>query len=440
LSDIYKADKTIYQADRKFQYIPREDVTLEQWSAQFIKVFGDNAKIAICFYLATLFKDFISDQFKFFPILNAFGPPGTGKSQMGWSMMYLFGEAQNPYNLHNGTKVGLAEHLADFTNAFAWVDEYKNAVDYDKIEMLKSAYDLIGRVKGGIEKGKKKKTSVVNAGIIVTGQEMPTADVALLKRVILLQFYKNEFTEKEQKDYDKLKDMEKQGLSHFTFEFIQYRKEFEKEYFKVYDKVSSELGKDLQNVDVEDRIFRNMVIIVAAFRFFEDKVNLNMNYEELRKLARQNIVDQSSFIMNSQEIRGFWDTIESAIENKHLIESQDYKIDQPYELTIDNKTKRFETPKKIIYLKFSRIYEIYAETMRRTGQHALPKTTLIFYLKTSKEFMGIKKSVRFENHVTNAYVFDYEKLNVSLERDNSPQSSEQDFENKVSDDQEDLPF
>lgn len=444
LSDIYKDDKTIYQPERKFQFIERNDTDLPTWSDMLIKVFGDNGKIAICFFIATLFKDYISQQFKFFPILNAFGPPGTGKSQLGWSMMYLFGEAQNPFNLHNGTKVGLAEHLAEFSNAFAWIDEYKNAVDYDKIEMLKSAYDLIGRKKGGIEKGKKTKTSVINAGIVLTGQEMPTADVALLKRVILLQFYQNEFTEKEQQNYDKLKEMEKYGLSHLTLEFLKYREQFEKEYFKVYDSVSSDLGKELQGVDVEDRIFRNMVIIVAAFRFFSDKVELNMTYEEIKKLARQNIVDQSSFIMNSQEIRGFWDTMESAVENGNLVESKDYKFDQVYELKVDDRTERFETPKKIISVKFSRIYEVYAETMRRTGQHALPKTTLIFYLKTSKEYLGIRKSVRFSNHVTNAYVFDYDKLNISLERDLNTTKTEEKEEtnqgNKVNDGGDDLPF
>ena len=317
LSDIYRYDKTLFMPERRFTLINR-DVQFGDWTKMFIKVFGDNAKIAIAFYLATLFKDFIAAQFKFFPIMCAFGPPGTGKSQMAWSMMYLFGEAQNPYNLHNGTKVGLAEHLAEFSNAFAWIDEYKNAVDYDKIEMLKSAYDLIGRKKGGIEKGKKTKTSTISAGIIITGQEMPTADVALLKRVVLLQFFKSEFTGQEQKNYDQLKEMEKAGLSHFALEILKYREDFEKNYFKTYDTVSSDLGKDLYGVDVEDRIFRNVCIILAAFRFFEDKLDMSVTYDEMRKIARQNIVDQSGFIINSAEKKNFWDTIEAAVESNML--------------------------------------------------------------------------------------------------------------------------
>ncbi|MCF8219777.1 MAG: DNA primase [Bacteroidales bacterium] len=437
LSDIYKYDKTIYLAERRFQLVERDDVNLEWWSQQFIKVFGDNGKIAICFFIATLFKDFISDKFKFFPILNAFGPSDTGKSQMAWSLMYLFGEAQPPYNLHNGTKVGLSEHMAEFSNAFAWIDEYKNATDYDKIEMLKSAWDLVGRKKGGIEKGKKTKTSVINAGILLTGQEMPTADIALLKRVILLQFSQNEFTEQEQKNFNELKESEKTGLSHLTLPFLKYRDQFEKEYFQIYDRVSSELNKDLQGTEVEDRIFRNMVVIISAFRFFEDKLNLNMSYNEMRKLARQNIIDQSSFILNSQEIRGFWDTIESAVENAHLSEKTDFIIDRVYEIKLNNNIKRFEVSKKVIYLKFSRIYEVYAETMRRTGQHALPKATLLFYLKTSKEFIGMKKQTRFENHITNSYVFDYEKLNLSLERGVEP---EDDKTNKEENENDEMPF
>jgi hypothetical protein len=53
--------------------------------------------------------------------------------------------------------------------------------------------------------------------------------------------------------------------------------------------------------------------------------------------------------------------------------------------------------------------------------------------------------VRFSNHVTNAYVFDYDKLNISLERDlNKPEIEEdtdpKDKVNEGNEDKDDLPF
>jgi len=48
---------------------------------------------------------------------------------------------------------------------------------------------------------------------------MPTIDVALFSRVIFLQFNKTEFNETEKKDYEALKQAERDGLSHLTANF-----------------------------------------------------------------------------------------------------------------------------------------------------------------------------------------------------------------------------
>jgi len=59
-----------------------------------------------------------------------------------------------------------------------------------------------------------------------SGQEMPTADIALFSRLIFLSFYKVEYTDKEKLAFNELKDLEKLGLTHITHELLQYRKLF----------------------------------------------------------------------------------------------------------------------------------------------------------------------------------------------------------------------
>ena len=44
---------------------------------------------------------------------------------------------------------------------------------------------------------KKKEVTAVDAGIILSGQEMPTADIALFSRLIFLQFPRSTFTQEE---------------------------------------------------------------------------------------------------------------------------------------------------------------------------------------------------------------------------------------------------
>ena len=76
-SMIYRDDVKLFQFERKFIHTNYSAVTMRDYAEKLIKVFGDNAKIGICFLLATLFRDIIVGQTKSFPILNLFGPKGS---------------------------------------------------------------------------------------------------------------------------------------------------------------------------------------------------------------------------------------------------------------------------------------------------------------------------------------------------------------------------
>lgn len=442
-SSIHINDKSLFIGERKFQYKKRE-ISMKQWADLFTEVFGKNAQIGICFWIATIFRDYILFLNKNFPILNLFGPKGTGKSQMAMSLSCLFGEQQTPYNIHNGTKAGLAEHMQQFSNAFAWVDEYKNNIDYALIETLKSIYDAIGRNRLNVDK--RKETTLVNATLMLTGQEMPTADVALFTRLLFLQFHKAEYTDPEKKLYDNLKQMERAGLSHLTAEILAHRKYFEKEFWTNSDFVVSDIADELRDDAIEDRMLRSWCTVAAALRTLQNKINFGFGYGDIRAIIIQGIKQQNEQVSKSNEIGQFWEMIEAMYDENILIDGWHFRVTYLDKLKTTTGNRTFNSGKYILRLKFSTISKLYAENARRTGIKPLPNDTLSYYLKNSKSFEGVSPSVKFVNKeykseegkvvesktITSAYCFDYKKLNINLMRgvfgDTLPNENKEDNE------------
>ncbi|MBO5500236.1 MAG: toprim domain-containing protein, partial [Bacteroidales bacterium] len=168
-----------YQLMRRFVYAETSSITLNEFAAKLIGVFGDNAKVGLCFLLATLFKDIVTSVTTSFPILNLFGPKGTGKSEMGHALVSFFMPNYEAPNINSSTKAALAEVVAEVSNAIVHLDEYKNNLDLDKREFLKGIWDGTGRSRINLDNDKKRETTAVDSGVIMSGQEMPTADIAL---------------------------------------------------------------------------------------------------------------------------------------------------------------------------------------------------------------------------------------------------------------------
>lgn len=431
-SKIYISDKSIYEDERKFKFRTRDEITIRKWSDQFTLVFGDNGKIGIAFWIASVFRDHILKIFGNFPILNLFGPKGTGKSQMAIALSYLFGEGQKPFNIHNGTKPGLAEHIQSFINSVALIDEYKNSLDYDKIETLKSIYDAIGRSRINMEKN-KKETTKVNSGVILMGQEMPTADVALFSRTVFLTYHKTIFNDQEKKYYQDLKDMQNDGLAHLTSMLIQHRQYFISNYYTIYDQVLGDLNTVFNNERIEDRIMRNFASILAAFRTIENNIKLSFNYQNLLQICIDSIRIQNSQIDSSNEVSTFWKILEAMFDENVLIDGWHFKIQYTDSIRGKSKTIDFGTggAKSILKFKFNSVIKLYSEHASRMKVKPLPADTLKYYLENHDAFIIVEKDCRFtltefskiegkvieQKQITTAYCFDYSKLKINLARE-----------------------
>ncbi len=412
-SSVYKDDAQLYQFERNFVHNNWSAIPLRDYCNQLIEVFGDNAKIGICFYLATLFRDVVTAQSKSFPILNLFGPKGSGKSELGHSLMSFFIIENTPPNIQTSTLPALADAVAQCANALVHIDEFKNTIDIDKREFLKGLWDGAGRNRMNMDKDKKREVTRVDSGVILSGQEMATADIALFSRFIFLRYNKSEFTAEAKKKFDQLKDIRKLGCTHLTLQLLQHRAFFEANFKEAYARASRDIQDALGDTIIEDRILKNWIIPVAAFCCLQDKVDLPFDYADICKVALQGLIEQNKELKQNNEISVFWDIVDFLRQDGQISFGADYRIEHFTKLKVDegNVAQEYASPKPVLLLKYKRIFELYQLHAKKIGETLLPKTSLAYYLENSPAYLGKKKSVRFKYVVRGNPVTTIETVN-----------------------------
>lgn len=434
LSSFYKSDDMLFQFERKMKFAPGK-ISLNDWLVKFLKVYDNNGLVGFSFYCAALFRDVITNYFRFFPILNMFGPKGTGKSEMAISINKLFGDLPVGINMTNSTIASLADHVSRTRNAVCHIDEYKNSVEYDKVEFLKGLWDGVGRSRMNMDKDKKKEMTAVDSAIMLTGQEMPTADVALFSRVLFLSFNKTKFTDAEKLNYNELKQIEKEGLSHITHELLSIRKEFVAQFMDCYNSAAEDISKLIDKRAVEDRIFRNWLIIIASLKCVAALVKLPFTYEKVLAIIANYIERQNTEIKSNGEVSTFWDIFTYLVREGIAEDLYDYKIINETGFQTDK--YKFESPKKVLMVDMGRILQEYSKHGKMSSQKLLPISTLKYYLENSPEYIGQKvtrmkkRTLKLNDPKANlhpgdgktlvstgsirTHCFDYSLLNLDLE-------------------------
>ena len=433
-----------YERQRKFVHRTLQNIRFEDYMKQFIDVYGDNGKVGLCYWLASLFRDIVTSYTRSFPLLNLFGPKGSGKTELGAALMAFFVVDNKAPNLKNSTPIALNDDVAYVCDALVHFDEYKNDLHPRMIEFLKGLYDGVGRTKMGGSSFEDRKMTAVKTGVIFSGQEIPTADIALFHRCVFLSFQTSEFTKEQRQRFAKLRAIQEMGLTHLTLQVLELRKRVQGSFLAKYSEVAEEINKRTNGAPLETRIVENWSKLLAIFSCVEERLKFPFTYDEIFDISLKLMVKQNSMSGEGNELAHFWRMLMFLRDNGNLYEEGDYRIKNfvTFKSDIIN-NREFSSPRPILLLNVSRVFTLYKEAARRSGDKIIPDDALREYLKHTEYYYGYLNCVRFKSfangyqemkedgiggmkpvtRVLRAMAFDYtilkEKYNISLESSTS---------------------
>lgn len=462
-SRIYEREANLFTFEKNFSHM-EGNVTMSEYMRKFTAVHGDNGKIAFCFYLACLFRDVIVHRFRVFPLLNMFGPKGSGKSGCAESLIQFFGKLAESPNLFSITKAAMGEHIAAAANALCVLDEYRNDLDVEKREILKSIWGGTGRTRMNMDKDKKRETTSVDQGVIVTGQQMADADPALLSRFIFLSFTDDTHTQEERDRYSELKAIEMRGITHLTHRILKLRPIFVENYSVALKRTQEELERQLHGSVVIDRIFNNWLMVLAAYTTLEDHLELPWDWQELIGMAASKMVIQNREGERNDDLGRFWKTIQYLATSNVLYDGGDYKFKFENKIVKsymeggnwEKEVINFVEPLTLFYLNPSRAINLYRTQVLREGVQPLPESTILSYLRNSKAFICETKKETFKKidpktglqesrdgnklrTSTSALIFNYSKLPLSIQTESEGEKEEIQT-SEAEEKQQELPF
>lgn len=405
-SKIYCDDTKLFQFERRFVHLNLSTTPLRQFTDQIFRVFGNNGKVGFCFYLATLFRDEVTRETRSFPILNLFGPKGSGKSELGHTLMSFFVTENVPPNIQNSTLPALNDTIAAVANALVHIDEFKNDIDINKREFLKGLWDGTGRTRMNMELDKKKETTAVDSGVILSGQEMATADIALFSRLIFLSFPKSEFTQEEKDAYQQLKKMRQPGMSHLTLQVLSFRNKVEQSFRQMYQMTFQDVMDRLKDAPIEDRIMINWLSPLAILRTLESYLDISISYKEMLEITIEGIRNQNAECRQNNELASFWNMVQYLVSEGEIIEGGDFRIQYVRRFSSSIVKCEWLESRPVLYIQKTRIFMLYKKHGKAVGDTLLPEGSLKYYLEKSKAYLG-EKSARY--YVYYKGVIQYEK-------------------------------
>lgn len=393
-SKMYENNPEIYQFERLFIHENRSGIKLYDFAVQLVKVFGDNAKIAFCYLLATLYRDVIFNRTRHFPILNLFGEKGTGKTTLATSLQSFFIHSVDPPNLGVTSVPAMNDRVSQAVNSLVVFDEYKNDLDVRKIAYLKGLWGGGGQTKKNQNTDGMAAQTIITTGIALCGQDKPTQDMALFTRVLFLAFSKTSFSKLERDAYEDLVAMCSLGNTHLTLEVLSHRALFEKNFSNAYSLTKSELSKIVEGEKIHDRIFGNWIIPLAAFRTLESVLSLPFGYNDLLTVAVAGMRLQNETAQESSEMGDFWEALQGFHTQGRAIDKAHFRIKwhRTFRSTTMKEDMVFAEPTPILYLNSAAVAGLFnGRGSANATANRSNWSTMLSYLRSHPSFLGLKQ-------------------------------------------------
>jgi DNA primase len=432
----HRNEDNVYENDMFLAY-KNSPTDFETWAQHFVGAYGANAPFGIAYIILSLFKDIVTATTKC-PILYAYGPKGSGKSDFCESILWFFFSGKNSdgkliqgYNLNpgQGTPFSFFNLQARYRNCAIHFNEFdENNIEDWKFGSFKAFYDGQGREVGDGSTGKARKTTIqkTHSALIVAGQYLSTRDDgSVLSRSIARQFKTSvlqEQTEDSRKKHLQLKKWEEEGLSSLIVELLKYRKAFSEKYNTVFWEEYKVLTENIKRVhgNAETRLVKNYTSILAAIKIMSDYVRFPFAYNEFYNDCLETVISHNALLKENNSLNNFWKGVEFLLDRKQIHFGTEYAIKTVSEVRIkldgSEETKQFTKPTRLLFVRFGLLYAIYAKHHReKTGKQAQDESTLLKYLQDQPYYIGLSPRFHFNDKNTSCYVLNYEDAEIDLE-------------------------
>jgi hypothetical protein len=402
-SKIYAEKENLFVNEKKFIYRNRhEGIAFQKWNELLCNSYKEKAIPATLHYIGSLFRDIVMRRLQRYPLLNLFGPPQAGKGKMAESLMAMFGEGQSQIMLGGAsTAVGFMRKFGQLSNAYVWLDEYKNSLPFKIQESIKNLYDGIGYERGKMSNDLQTESTPVLSSCILSGQELPTGEAALFTRIILVPFDDGKSRPLEQKlAFDELKSFENDGgFPYITSMIVKHRELVKKNFESEFKKIQFGLLQKLVEPKIDDRFIDNISMLLAFRKIFNGILDFAFTYEDAENYMIENIKHHQLLKMGNDDVSKFWQTIETLSFDGLIQDGRDFVIEDGF-----------------IFIKIQQVHHKYVEAMiKRRDLGYLAKPTLEHYLKLDKNVFGGYIKRRFpDGSNTWCFKMKYEKLNIDL--------------------------
>lgn len=368
-NSIYKNDTTKFPSQKRFIKM-HNPINFSSFLMQVYKVHREHTISAILYGFTCLFRDVVIEKLNRFPILFLCGPGGTGKDELIEIIQGLTGIPQSPINLEANisTAKGAVRSTAQFRNGISLLSEYKRG-NREHDGMLKQFYDNIGYTKGNLDSHISTDYVPIESGVILTGNDFPDVE-PLIQRLVWNEMSKNIFNSNELKEFDKLKDMMRDGMSGYAHEILRHRKAIVED----LDKVQRQWKQILKETfpEAKERMIANMSILASFYQILRDKqiVQFPFSQDEMIQHFREGVNNQLRRINSGSMLNKFWDVFIACLRG-----SMDNRLNIGLEINMEaNK----------LFMQWSRCYGVINKQWWQMYHEAPPaKTTLLEQIESA---------------------------------------------------------
>lgn len=406
---------------RLFRWIDHQ-VEFEDWAKMIDEVYEVNGRIGLLYTLCAIFRDVHYNGVTpgWFPHLNFFGPPQTGKDTLAGSLLHLFGVPQEQISVSGtSTQKGIQRQYAQYSGALVWLNEYKNNIPFKMVEVLKSLFDGSSYTRAQKTNDFMTHATPVHCATVLSGQHRPNKDNALFSRVIFTTFVTRDFNVEA---FGRLTELEKKGITSVLAQVLAQRERVEKNYLSFYENRARDLKTAFPDEKLT-RVMNNWAMLLGMYDTLSPVFKFPFKDHEILTNVLEGVAHQLKQVSGSSDVSVFWELIEQAYAKSELKEERDFKIVGDYKYMpsksfVPSSASYMPSGAKIICFRLSVFHMAYMEWHHRIYKEVgMDRGTVKSYLEDHSAFIGEHTCVVFDGVRDRAVVMAYDQLNIILDRD-----------------------